>query len=171
MFGRNPQLEDFEASAKAYKKSLELEPGNAANAKSLRKAMSKLGPDASEELSSDHKQGTPDMTSMMGGGQGPDLASMMKAMGGAGGARGGGLASMLNNPEMMARAQQMMQNPAMMAQMQQMMQNPAMMQSLMGMMGGGGGNAGGPDMSALAAMMGDDGGGGGGGGAKKDKNF
>ncbi|CAN0412813.1 unnamed protein product, partial [Ectocarpus fasciculatus] len=37
------QLEDYEAAVKAYKKSLEIEPGNAANTKSLRRATAKLG--------------------------------------------------------------------------------------------------------------------------------
>ncbi|CAM9142947.1 unnamed protein product [Ascophyllum nodosum] len=151
------QLEDYEASAKAYKKSLEIEPGNAANTKSLRKAMSKLGRDATDELSTDQKSGGM-----------PDLSGLMAMMGGGAGGPGagaGGLTGMLNNPDMMARAQQMMQNPAMMAQLQQMIQNPAMMQGLIGMMGGGGAGGGGgePDFSALASMMGDGGAGGAGG--------
>ncbi|CAN0312891.1 unnamed protein product, partial [Hapterophycus canaliculatus] len=177
------QLEDFEAAVKAYEKSLEIEPGNAANAKSLRKARSKLaGAGGVEDIAtrgaggSDVSRaggGMPDLSglaAMMGGAGGAGgaggggLAAMMQGLagaagGGAGGGEGGapgGLAGMLNNPNMMAQAQQMMQNPAMMAQVQNMMSNPAMMQGLMGMMGGGGGGGGGggPDLSALAGMMG-----------------
>eukprot|EP00752_Nemacystus_decipiens_P005804 g5250.t1 len=181
------QLEDYEASVKAYKKSLEIEPGNAANAKSLRRAISKLGAagGSADEISTRGAGGAggsgggmPDLSglaAMMGGagagggagGAGGGLASMLQGLAGAGGgAEGGGgggaggLAGMLNNPNMMAQAQQMMQNPAMMAQVQNMMSNPAMMQGLMGMMGGGagGGGGGGPDLSALAGMMGGGGG-------------
>ncbi|CAM9338795.1 unnamed protein product [Ectocarpus sp. 6 AP-2014] len=189
------QLEDYEAAVKAYKKSLEIEPGNAANTKSLRRATAKLGAGGdADEISTrgagggaPGAGGMPDLSglaSMMGGaggagGAGGGLASMIQGLagvgggggaGGEGGAPAGGLAGMLNNPNMMAQAQQMMQNPAMMAQVQNMMSNPAMMQGLMGMMGGGGGGGGAPDMSALAGMMGGGAPGAGGSGSNDDEN-
>lgn len=154
------KLEDYEASVKAYRKSLEIEPGNPANAKSLKKALSKLGQDSSSTDMASTERGMPELSalaSMMGGG-----ANGAGAGGGAAGGGAGGLAGMLNNPNMMAQAQAVMQNPAMMSQVQSMMQNPAMMSSIMGMMGGGGGGggSGGPDLSALAGMMGGGGSGG-----------
>lgn len=69
----------------------------------------------------------PDFSSMFGGagagaGGMPDLSSML------GGGLGGGLGSLLNNPQMMQAAQSMMQDPNTMQKMQSMMQNPAIQQ-------------------------------------------
>eukprot|EP00903_Cladosiphon_okamuranus_P014941 g13832.t1 len=147
------QLEDYEASVKAYKKSLEIEPGNAANAKSLRKAISKLGAagGGEDEISTRGADGAG------GAGGMPDMSGLAAMMGGAGGAGGGGgLASMLQGLAGGAGGAEGGGG------VQNMMSNPAMMQGLMGMMGGGGGGAGGggggPDLSALAGMMGGGGG-------------
>ncbi|CAN0468479.1 unnamed protein product, partial [Ectocarpus sp. 12 AP-2014] len=73
------QLEDYEAAVKAYKKSLEIEPGNAANTKSLRKATAKLGArgDADEIATRGAGGGAP------GAGGMPDLSGLASMMGGA----------------------------------------------------------------------------------------
>ncbi|CAM9498671.1 unnamed protein product [Choristocarpus tenellus] len=110
------QLEDYEASAKAYRKSLELDPGNAANRQSLRKAEAKMGKD---ERESDLSREASDSA---GAGGMPDMSGLASMMGGAGGA--GGLANLMQNKDLMAQAQNLMQNPNMMAQAQKMMQNP-----------------------------------------------
>ncbi|GMM56104.1 Sgt2 protein [Maudiozyma humilis] len=70
----------------------------------------------------------------------PDLASML-----GGGGLGGGLGSLLNNPQVMQAAQQMMSDPNSMSKIQSMMQNPAVRQ----MAESFGGSGGMPDMSEM----------------------
>ena len=139
---------NYADSVTAYEKAVDLEPSNKSSADALNKARNKL-----------KKQSAPAGGDAMAGGM-PDMAALQGMMGGMGGGGGGGggpggLGDMLNNPNMMAMAQQMMQNPNMMAKAQEMMKDPDMMQKAMSMMGGAGGGAGGmPDMAALQGMLG-----------------
>lgn len=68
-----------------------------------------------------------------------NIQNMMQGMGGGAGGAGGmpNMAGLMNNPNIMAQAQQMMKDPNMMAQAQQMMKNPGMMQKMMSQFGGG----------------------------------
>lgn len=94
-----------------------------------------------KQMQNNPMMNTPHMQRMMQQAQlNPNfMEQAMNMMGGAGGAGGNPLSSMMNNPQMMQQAQQMMMNnPQMMQQAQQMMQNPGMMQKLMSQFGGGG---------------------------------
>lgn len=82
----------------------------------------------------------PQMNRMMQQAQGnpnfmANMQNMMQGMGGAGGMPN--MAGLMNNPNIIAQAQQMMKDPNMMAQAQQMMRNPGMMQRMMSQFGGG----------------------------------
>lgn len=89
-------------------------------------------------------QGNPNMNRMMQQAQSnpgfmQNMQNMMQGLGGPGaGAGPGGMAGLMNNPNIMAQAQKMMQDPNMMQQAQQMMRNPGMMQRMMSQFGGGG---------------------------------
>lgn len=144
-------LEQFDKAIEAYKKAMELEPGNKAHADGLKLSQNRKT-EKRAAVPSQPPAGFPG--GMPGGGGMPDLSSLASMFGGGGGAGGaGGLAGLMNNPAIMQMAQQMMSNPTMMEQAQKMMQDPTAMESAMKMFGGGGAN-GMPDMSALASMLG-----------------
>lgn len=142
-------LNNFEEAVQAYEKAVELEPENEGSKRSLKQAKKKL-----EEKSKSGAVGTssaaanaggmPDMSGLLSD---PKLANMMNSpfMKNAMDKMGGqaGLASLLNDPNTMAMAQNLMKNPDAMKQMMQMAGNL-----------GGGGDGGMPDLSALAGMMG-----------------
>lgn len=135
-----------EEALEAYKKVLEIEGDNATEImrrgyetakrkveETLNKKSNTENSDVSQvEKTTKNKKTTdststaaPDFSSMFGnGGAGnmPDFASML------GGGLGGGLGSLLNNPQVMQAAQSMMQDPNAMQKMQSMMQNPAIQQ-------------------------------------------
>ena len=136
-------LKEYDDSIAAYEEGLQLEPNN----QSIRDSLEQAKTAKSKEPSST-TMGTPNPSGM------PDLSSLAGMMGGGGAGGMPDMSKIMQNPQMMAMAQEMMKNPQMMQQAMSMMQG----------MGGGGGGAGGmPDLSALAGMMGNMGGGGGGG--------
>lgn len=154
-------MKDFDNAIEAFKKCVELEPKNKSHKDALSQAKQKKLEHRGQQISGDSSAGH-------GGSSGAfDMDALKGGM--PGGA--GGLANMMQNPNVMKAAQDMMgkngglegmmKNPQMMKMAQQMMQNPQLMQQAMSMLGGaGGGGAGGmPDLSALAGMMGGEGGG------------
>ncbi|CAI5741749.1 unnamed protein product [Peronospora destructor] len=137
------QLNDLDGAIDTFRRGLEVDSTNAACCDGL----------ADAERKRRQVQTTPAASTPGGAGGMPDLSNLASMLGGAG---SGGLADMMNNPQMMQMAQSMMQNPQMMQMAQNMMQSPDMLNNLMG--GGGGGaasNAAGgagsgmPDMSSL----------------------
>ncbi|KAG1684796.1 hypothetical protein DVH05_009403 [Phytophthora capsici] len=139
------QLKDFDGAIDTFRRGLEVDSTNAACRDGL----------ADAERKRRQVQTTPSASaSAPAAGGMPDLSNLASMLGGG----GGGLADLMNNPQMMQMAQSMMQNPQMMQMAQNMMQNPDMMSNLMGGLGGAGGaggaGAGGagsgmPDMSGL----------------------
>ncbi|KIK70434.1 hypothetical protein GYMLUDRAFT_147953 [Collybiopsis luxurians FD-317 M1] len=123
-------LSDYKAAADAFERGLKLDPSNAGLKSGLQNAKARIaedsddGPpplvpdDAPANATSGNSRGAagglPDMGSM---------ADMLRGMGGGGGGGGGmpDLASMMNNPQLMAMAQQMMANGG----LANLMQNPA----------------------------------------------
>lgn len=121
-------LGDFKAAASAFERGLRLDPSNASLKSGLQNAQARIvdndeGP--TPLIPDDH---SPTSRSAPGGAGGDPsatlggMADMMRNLGGGGG--GGGmpdLASMMNNPQMMAMAQQMASNGGLAS----LMQNPA----------------------------------------------
>ncbi|KAJ8517034.1 hypothetical protein ONZ45_g5733 [Pleurotus djamor] len=107
-------LADYQAAADAFERGLELDPSNASFKSGLTNAKARITPAATDDAPTESaSRGLGDMSGM---------ADMLRGMGG-GGAGGGmpDLASMMNNPQMMAMAQQMMANGGLAS----LMQNPA----------------------------------------------
>ena len=104
----------YSEAVESYEKGVELDPANASMKASLATAKSRLGDEDSSEISVDREAGA---TSPPPAGN--PLAGLM---GGAG--RGGmpDFASMMQNPQMMAMAQQMMQGGG----LERLMSNPAL---------------------------------------------
>ena len=119
-------LNDYDAAIESYQRGLEQDPNNAACTEGLAQAEAKKNPSLSRAPAP-------------GAGGMPDMSNLASMLGGAG---GGGLANVLQNPAFQQMAQGMMQNPAMMQMAQNMMQDPSMMQNLMQNLGGAGGGAG-----------------------------
>ncbi|KAK7028981.1 Small glutamine-rich tetratricopeptide repeat-containing protein 2 [Paramarasmius palmivorus] len=126
-------LSDFKAAADAFERGLKLDPNNAGLKSGLQNAKARIPKDDDDEgppplIPDDGSSPTPRARGGAGAGAGgmPDLsgmADMLRGMGG-GGAGGGGMpdmSSILNNPQMMAMAQQMMSNGG----LANLMQNPA----------------------------------------------
>ncbi|KAJ7169455.1 putative stress-induced protein STI1 [Mycena filopes] len=125
-------LADFRAAADAFERGLKLDPNNAGLKSGLENATARIVPDGDDD-------GPPPLipdpassaTSTRGAGAAPSgmprggmggMADLLAGMGGGGG--GGGmpdLAGIMNNPQMMAMAQQMMSNGGLAG----LMQNPA----------------------------------------------
>jgi len=129
-------VEDWEASAKAYKKACELDPSNTSNFDSFKKAEAKAKNSIVTEIDSSNSSNA----QSSGGFDMSNLAGMM------GGQGGGGLAGLMNNPEIAKMAQ----DPAFIKMAQGMMQNPDTMRQMQNMMASGGS----PDLNAMAGMMG-----------------
>ncbi|KAF5375174.1 hypothetical protein D9758_000040 [Tetrapyrgos nigripes] len=152
-------LSDFGAAADAFERGLKLDPSNASLKSGLENSKARITNDGSND--SQHDVSTSD-SGAAGGGM-PNMADMLRNFGGGGGAGGGAggmpdLASMMNNPQMMAMAQQLMangglgnlmQNPAVanmmsrvqqgdMPSMEELMSNPAL-RDLANQFGAGGG--------------------------------
>ena len=114
-------LGDFKAAASAFGRGLEIEPSNASLKSGLQNARARTV-DGNEDAERSSPSGAP--TTGAGAGLG-GMADMLQNMGmGGGGGSGGGmpdLASLMNNPQLMAMAQQMAANGG----LANLMQNPA----------------------------------------------
>ncbi|TFK41279.1 hypothetical protein BDQ12DRAFT_647174 [Crucibulum laeve] len=114
-------LGDFSAAASAFERGLKLEPGNASLKSGLQNAQARIVPEEDAPLSNEAATAGAGAGAGLGG-----MADMLRNMGMGGGAGGGGggmpdLASLMNNPQMMAMAQQMAANGGLAS----LMQNPA----------------------------------------------
>lgn len=103
-------LSDFEAAASTFERGLKLEPTNVGLKSGLQNAQAKLAADE-------------DSTATASPPPAPGLSSMADMMRGMGGTSGGmpDIASMMNNPQLMAMAQQLASNGGLAS----LMQNPA----------------------------------------------
>ena len=113
-------LGDFKAAASAFGRGLEIDPSNASLKSGLQNARARTVDD-DEDGERSSPSGIP--TTGAGGGLG-GMADMLRNMGGGSGGGGGGmpdLASLMNNPQLMAMAQQMAANGG----LANLMQNPA----------------------------------------------
>jgi len=124
-FSRHAQysLGDFKASASAFERGLKLEPGNAGLKSGLQNAQARATSDDAPSLnesSSRSPGGTPVSGSDPGAGLG-GMADMMRNMGMGSGGGMPDIASLMNNPQLMAMAQQMAANGG----LANLMQNPA----------------------------------------------
>ena len=113
-------LGDFSAASSAFERGLKLEPGNAGLKSGLQNAKARLTEETSARSVS---PSSPAATPSAGGGLGnlSGMADMLRGMGGAGGGGMPDLASIMNNPQMMAMAQQMAANGG----LESLMSNPA----------------------------------------------
>ena len=104
-------LGDFKASASAFERGLKLDPGNAGLRSALQNSQARI---ASDDTSSNESNS---QSSTLSPGPGPSpaadlggMADMMRNMGMGSGGRMPDIASMMNNPQLMAMAQQMAAN-------------------------------------------------------------
>lgn len=107
-------LGDFKASASAFERGLKLEPGNAGLKSGFQNSQARIATD--DTPSPNESRSAPNPAAGFGG-----MADMMRNMGGMG--SGGGMpdiASLMNNPQLMAMAQQMAANGG----LANLMQNP-----------------------------------------------
>jgi len=108
-------LGDFKASTSAFERGLKLEPGNAGLKSGLQNSQARI---ATDDISSPTESNSRSSSPAVAPGLNPaaglgGMADMMRNMGmGSGGAPGGmpDIASMMNNPQLMAMAQQMAAN-------------------------------------------------------------
>ena len=109
-------LGDFKASANAFERGLKLEPGNPGLKSGLQNSQARITTE--DKSSPDESSSAPNPNPAAGFG---GMADMMRNMGGMG--SGGGMpdiASLMNNPQLMAMAQQMAANGG----LANLMQNP-----------------------------------------------
>jgi small glutamine-rich tetratricopeptide repeat-containing protein alpha len=108
-------LGDYQGSANAFQRGLDLEPSNANLKAGLDNAKARI-PSASTP-------GSTRSTPAGGAGGAPDFSEVLRSLGGGGGGSGGNidLASMMQNPMFMNMAQQLMQNGG----LDGLMSNPA----------------------------------------------
>ncbi|KAF8640366.1 hypothetical protein AX17_000037 [Amanita inopinata Kibby_2008] len=115
-------LGDFKASADAFDRGLQRDPSNVGLKAGLRDAQARI---VNEDVETTTRSATtdsgPDAGANLGG-----MADMLRNMGGGGGGGGPGrgmpdLASLMNNPQVMAMAQQLASNGG----LSNLMQNPA----------------------------------------------
>lgn len=115
MYHRHAQysLGDFKAAASAFERGLQLEPANASLKSGLQNARARITDDDAQ----------PEERTPSAPGPGAGLGGMADMLRGMGGGAGGmpDIASMMNNPQLMAMAQQMMANGG----LANLMQNPA----------------------------------------------
>ena len=112
-------LGDFKAAATAFARGLEIDPSNTSLKSGLQNARARTVDDEGGERSSPSSIPTTGAGGGLGG-----MADMLRNMGGGSGGGGGGmpdLASLMNNPQLMAMAQQMAANGG----LANLMQNPA----------------------------------------------
>ena len=99
-------MKDFKASASAFERGLKLEPGNAGLKSGLQNSQARIPTDDTSSPDESSSAANPNPAAGFGG-----MADMMRNMGGMG--AGGGMpdiASLMNNPQLMAMAQQMAAN-------------------------------------------------------------
>ncbi|KAJ3972305.1 putative stress-induced protein STI1 [Lentinula raphanica] len=138
-------LSDYKASADAFERGLKLDPTNAGLKSGLQNAKSRITDDDDDDgpppLIPDEPS-APTSTRGASGGLSDmsGMADMLRGMGGGGGGMPD-LASMMNNPQMMAMAQQMMSNGG----LANLMQNPAVSDMMNRMQSG--------DMPSMAELM------------------
>ena len=117
---------DFKAAADSFQRGLDIDPTNASLKTGLSNATARIVPDEDEMPPLEPSQAARDISAGAGAGGAPNMggmADMLRNMGMGGGGGGGGmpdLASLMNNPQMMAMAQQMMANGG----LERLMQNP-----------------------------------------------
>ncbi|KAF8168229.1 hypothetical protein B0H34DRAFT_779630 [Crassisporium funariophilum] len=142
-------LGDFKAAANAFERGLKLEPTNAGLKSGLQNAQARITNDEDDEDETDDNSTAEAAATRAGAGAGAGaglgglggmggmggMADMLRGMG-VGGPGGGmpDLASLMNNPQLMAMAQQMAANGGLAS----MMQNPAVA-NMMGRVQSGGG--------------------------------
>jgi hypothetical protein len=121
-------LGDFRSAANTFEKGLNMDPTNASLKASLESAQARIMPDDDNlpppmsDYSTREPRSTPGAQNAGAGAGLGGMADMLSGLGGAGG--GGGMpdiASMMNNPQMMAMAQQMAANGG----LANLLQNPA----------------------------------------------
>ncbi|CAE6346619.1 unnamed protein product [Rhizoctonia solani] len=144
-------LGDYEAAKSAFERGLEVEPNNANLKQGLSNAQAKIGSSSSAATTRSPPAASPSAPGGPGGMDWSQMANLMGGMGGGAGAgaNGGGggmpdLASMMNNPQLMAMAQQMMAGGG----MDRLMQNPAIRNMASRAQSGGG-------MPSMAEIMAD----------------
>jgi len=108
-------LEDFKAAANSFERGLKLDPTNAGLKLGLQNAKSRISSSQNEVPTSEMPSGRGTDAGEVG-----DMADMFSNMGGSGGGMPD-LSTFMNNPQLMAMAQQMAANGG----MEQLMQNPA----------------------------------------------
>ena len=106
-------LGDFKAAADAFSRGLKLEPNNSGLKAALKNSQDRIVPsdeDGPPPLIPDDRS-IPETSSSPGGGM-AGMADMLRGIGGGGGGGGGmpDLAGLMNNPQMMAMAQQLAAN-------------------------------------------------------------
>ncbi|WVO16185.1 hypothetical protein L204_103856 [Cryptococcus depauperatus] len=125
----------------AYEDGLALDPDNAVMKSALSTAKAKLSTEESSSSVADREPQGANTGPGLGGM--PDLASLAGALGGGAGNGMPDLSSLMNNPQMMAMAQQMMSNGG----LERLMQNPSIRNMAENMRNGGGM----PDFGSLAS--------------------
>lgn len=120
-------LGDFKSAASAFERGLKLDPTNTSLKTGLQNAQTRIVPDDDEppplmsELNETSASRSPQGGADAGSG---GMADILSGLGGFGGGSGGGmpdLASLMNNPQMMAMAQQLAANGGLAS----LMQNPS----------------------------------------------
>ncbi|KAJ6574632.1 hypothetical protein B0H19DRAFT_1254311 [Mycena capillaripes] len=142
-------LADFKAAADAFERGLKLDPNNAGLKSGLENSTARIVPDddGPPPLIPDNgfpSSGTRDAGGPLGGMGG--MADLLAGMGGGGGGGGGmpDIASLMQNPQMMAMAQQMMANGG----LANLMQNPAVSNMMNRVQSGG-------SLPSMEEIMGD----------------
>ncbi|KAJ3750994.1 putative stress-induced protein STI1 [Lentinula detonsa] len=137
-------LSDYKASADAFERGLKLDPSNAGLKSGLQNAKSRITDDDDDGPPPLIPDDAPVSTSTGSTTSGlPDMGGMADMLRGMGGGGGGmpDLASLMNNPQMMAMAQQMMSNGG----LSNLMQNPAVSDMMSRMQSG--------DMPSMEELM------------------
>ncbi|KAF7367281.1 Hsc70 cochaperone [Mycena sanguinolenta] len=136
-------LTDFRASADAFERGLKLDPNNAGLKSGLENSKARIVPDDEDDSPSDST--TPAASRSPPGGMG-GLGGMADLLSGMGRGAGGmpDIASLMQNPQMMAMAQQMMANGGLAS----LMQNPAVANMMNRVQSGG-------EMPSMEEIMGD----------------
>ncbi|KAJ6626864.1 hypothetical protein B0H10DRAFT_1996939 [Mycena sp. CBHHK59/15] len=141
-------LADFRAAADAFERGLKLDPTNAGLKSGLENANARIVPDDDDDGPPSLVPDTGSSPSTLGAGGAPGgMGGMADLLAGLGGGAGGGgmpdIASMMNNPQMMAMAQQMATNGG----LGNLMQNPAVANMMNRVQSG--------DMPSMAEFMSD----------------
>lgn len=138
-------LGDYSLAAAAYRRGLTVDPNNASLKSDLQSAEARV--DNASEVDEVRSSSRSPPAGAGAGGMG-GMADMLRNMGMGGGAGGGGgmpdIASMMQNPQLMAMAQQMMANGG----LERLMSNPSVANMMNRMQSGG-------EMPSMAELMSD----------------